>query len=288
MVGRIGLLVPVLFLAGCLTPQLASRSMMDRLRAVGGPQGPDVVVFDVAEIEQPPSDGFIDRDLWAALDETAIGLDRKAALDDNGLRVGVVGGLPPGKLQALLHSDRSCPDPRRVTMRSGNAKSLVVGSAQNEVNFDTKVGDATRSIALSAAQPGFLITPQRTPDGRVTLQFTPQIQHGGRTLFVQPAEGDGWALGGNRPAEKFGDLSFTVTLAPAEYVVVGTRYDRMRTIGHTTFVGTSGERPVQRLLVIRARPQGDTPIADWTVAAGPRSAAPLALQASRTTRGSRE
>ena len=73
MVGRLGILIPVLFLAGCLTPQLASRSMMDRLRAVGGPQGPDVVVFDVAEIEQPPSDGYIDRDLWAALDETAIG-----------------------------------------------------------------------------------------------------------------------------------------------------------------------------------------------------------------------
>lgn len=284
---RNGGVVLIVFLAGCLTPPVATRGMMDRLRAAAGPEGPDVVMFDVAEIEQPPADAFIDRDLWSALDETVISLESKAGLEDNGLRVGVVGGLPPGKLQALLHSDRSCPQPRRVTMRSGNAKPIALGAPIAEAAFDVKRGGETRPVTLVNAQPGFAITPSRTPDGRVTLQFVPQIAHGGRSIFLQPAEGEGWVLGGNRPTEKYTDLAFSVTLVPSEYVIIGTRYDRARSLGHVTFVGTSGEKPVQRLLVIRARPLGDTPVADWTVA-GRRSSVPLALQATKTTRGSRE
>jgi hypothetical protein len=281
-------LICAVFATGCLTPDAANRTMMDRLRAVGGPTGPDVVVFDVAEIELPPADKYIDDDLWAGLDENAIGLEHKAALDDNGLRVGVVGGLPPGKLQALLHSDRTCPNPRRITMRAGNAKNLLLGSPHAETAYDVRIAGQTKSLTLHSAHAGFAVTPGRTTDGRVTLHFVPQVQHGGRSIFLQPAEGEGWALGGQKPTERYAELGFTVTLAPAEYVVIGTRYDRMRTLGHVTFVGTSQDRPVQRILVIRARPQGDSPTPDWTVASGPRSGAPLALQAVKTTRGSRD
>lgn len=283
-------LIPLLALAviGCFSPDVATRGMMDRLRAVGGPVGPDVLVMDVAVIEQSPGDSFLDQELWASLDEQAIGLDRKAALDDNGIRVGTVGGLLPGKLQALLFSDRSCPDPHRVTTRSGNPKNIPISSMMAECQFEVKADGEAKVVTLNSAQCGLLVTPFRTADGHIRIQFVPQVQHGQRALTVQPAEGEGWSLVGQRPTEKYSALAFEVNMSPQEYVLVGTRHERQNTVGHATFVGIANDKPVQRLLVIRARSQGDPAAPEWNWMKDPSKSPPLAYQASRTTRGTRD
>lgn len=280
----------IVLAAGCLTPPSAHLGMMDRLRAVGGPIGPDVLVLDVAVVEQSPADPFIDNDLWAAADEQAIALDRKAALDDNGFRVAVVGGLVPGKLTALLASERSTPEePHRVTMRSGNTKHLNIGPPKLDVSYSMRGDGEPKAVKLTNAQFGFAIVPHRTPDGRIRLAITPQAAHGGRSYFVQPAEGDGWSIAGSRPVEKYANLAFEITLTPHEYVLIGSTYDRTNTLGHATFIGPSGDRLVQRLLVIRGRPQGEPPVDfDWATGARPVNGTPLAYRAARTARGMRE
>lgn len=284
---RCGCLVLVLSAVGCFTPEIATRNVMNCLNAVGGPVGQDVVIIDVAEIEQPPDDAYIDRELWTFLDEQAVGLEHKMALDDNGLRAGVVGGLPPGKLQAMLITERSCPNPHRVTTRSGTGKQLNVGPQHPETQFEQKTKNEVSSFKLASGQFGFLVTPHRIGDGRVRLTFLPQVQHGGRTLRIQPIDGDGWSLAGAKTLEKFSTLSFEVTLSPQDYLVIGTRYDRANTIGHAMFVGPAGDRIVQRLLVIRARPQGEDPLPEWNFVGTPRTQ-PLAVQAVKSTRGSRD
>jgi hypothetical protein len=283
MRGR-SLLLLTLVISGCLTPDAATRGMMDRLRAVGGPVGPDVVILDIAEIEQPPDDAYIDRDLWTALDEQVVGLEHKSAMDDNGLRAGVAGGLPPGKLQALLITDRSCPNPHRVTTRAGSTKLLPLGPVREEVAFDVKLNAETSAVKLTAAQFALSVTPQRTDDGRVRLTLLPQIQHGGRTLRLQPLDGDNWSFAGSKSVEKYSGLAFDVTLSPQDYLIIGTHYDHPSTLGYGMFVAPSGDKLVQKLLVIRARPQGESTLPDWTFAGGPRSQ-PLAVQAVKTTRG---
>ncbi len=283
MRGR-SLLLLVVFLAGCFTPDIASRGVMDRLRAVGGPVGPDVVILDVAEIEQPPDDEYIDRELWTVLDEQVVGLEHKAAMDENGIRAGVAGGLPPGKLQALLITDRSCPDPHRITTRNGTAKLLPLGPVRDEAAFELKLNSEASTVKLTSAQFGLTITPGRTDDGRVRLTLLPQVQHGGRTLRLQPLDGDGWSLGGAKAVEKYSGLSFDVTLSPQDYLVIGTRYGQASTLGHGMFVVPIGAKVVQRLLVIRARPQGESSLPDWAVASSAKTQ-PLAVQAVKTTRG---
>jgi hypothetical protein len=263
---------------------------MDRLRAVGGPVGPDVVVLDVAVVEQPPADPFIDHDLWSAADEQAVALDRKAALDDNGVRVAVVGGLIPGKLTALLATERATPEePHRITMRSGNTKHLSVGPTKPEVTYTLRGDGDARPVKLAAAQFGFAVVPTRTTDNRIRLTFTPQAAHGGRSFFVHPAEGDGWSIAGSRPVEKYTHLSFEITITPHEYVLIGTAYERTDTFGHAVFIGPTGDRLVQRMLVLRGRPQGEPPVDfDWATGARPVNGTPLAYRAARTARGSRE
>src|SRR5207247_4496708 len=70
-----------------------------------------VVQLDVAILERPLGDPFLDKELWQHTDEMIVDLDRKAAVEDNGYRVGQIIGMTPGKLQDLLKSPRSCINP---------------------------------------------------------------------------------------------------------------------------------------------------------------------------------
>src|SRR5262249_26814687 len=68
---------------------------VDGLRPYHVPEGPDVVVLEVVLLERPVDDPFVNEELWRSADEQAVPLERKAVLDDNGFRVGQIGGLTP-------------------------------------------------------------------------------------------------------------------------------------------------------------------------------------------------
>lgn len=268
-------------LTGCLSAPEVSHTVLDRL--AGLPQGPDVIMLDIAVIEQPPADSYLDGDLWPAVDEQPVPLDRKAALEDNGFRVGVIGGMPAPRLQELLTSDRWC-QAHRVTTRINRVKALPIGPAQGECEFDLHAEGGIKPQKFNAAQFGFNIVPSYASEGRVKLLVTPQVTHGGKSIWIHPSEGDNWSLKGQRPVEQWAGLNFEVTLGAQEYLLIGTRFDRDRTIGRMTFVDVSEAHPAQRLLVIRARPQDDVAKSPWKKA----SDAPLAAQASQTVRGTAE
>src|SRR5262249_31000495 len=107
----LGLLTALL--AGCATGKVPHAvTWLDHLRPFQGPTGPDVVSMQVALIERPVGDPYLNHELWAGADEQAIPLERKVVLEDNGLRVGQIGGIAPAKLLALLTSEKSCINPR--------------------------------------------------------------------------------------------------------------------------------------------------------------------------------
>src|SRR5947209_2064071 len=71
------------------------------------------VQMDVALLERPLGDRYLNETVWTYADETVVGLDARPHLDENGLRVGQIVGMPPGGLQTLLTSPRACLNPRR-------------------------------------------------------------------------------------------------------------------------------------------------------------------------------
>src|SRR5947199_266853 len=93
-------------LAGALAACVAGQPERSLSRlgpaGLGGPAGADVVQIDVALVERPPGDRYVNGELWQLADEQGVTLERKAVLEENGFRVGQVGGLPPAGLQALL------------------------------------------------------------------------------------------------------------------------------------------------------------------------------------------
>src|SRR5262249_27208234 len=120
-----GLLIALL--AGCTSATTHTTSWWERLRPFQGPTGPDVVCMDVALIERPIGDPYLNDELWTSADEQGGALERKAVLDENGLRVGLIGGITPSRLLALLTSEQSSPSPRHIQLRAGNAKKFELG-----------------------------------------------------------------------------------------------------------------------------------------------------------------
>jgi hypothetical protein len=287
----LGLIASVML--GCVSSQPAPRgSWLDRLLHPAGPTGPDVVQMDLALIERPVGDAYLNHDLWVSADEQVVALDNKALLEDNGFRIGQIGGITPVGLQTLLTSERSCANPRRIRTQAGRPSKLVLGPELAECRFRIERDGELVPVTLEKAQCTLEVVPSLTADGRTRLRFVPQIFHGETTLLPRPTTDlSGWILKEERPTERYAALAWEVTLAPNEYVLIGGRYDRPETLGQQCFLRADEPTPVQRLLVIRtSRPgkelEGSSPPPgsdDGAVPALP----PIASRAAMTTaRGS--
>ena len=123
--GRVLLWWLLAVLAGGCAHGLPARSTswLDRLKSLPVPTGPDVIHIDVVLLERPIGDSYINQEVWMAADEQAIPLERKAVLEDNGFRIGQIGGATPAELQSLLTSERSCVNPRHLFLDHKSATS---------------------------------------------------------------------------------------------------------------------------------------------------------------------
>jgi hypothetical protein len=272
---------------GCVTnkPEVS----VSRRQPFQGPAGPDVVQMEMALIEQPAGDRFLNQDLWPLADEQVVGLEQKGVLEENGFHVAQIGGIPPPHLQELLTSTSSCANPRLCQMHSGKSKAILLGTTRPQCRFQLRDGGEPRSVSLEQALCTLVVVPTLLEDGRTRLQFTPQILHGESALLPCPAaDGSGWVLQEQRPTETYPALGWEVVLGPNEFVVVGGRYEQPASLGHECFIDCDNPPPVQRLLVIRAGPPAGQPPGETSPEEGAfGKVAPLALQAGYSTvRGS--
>lgn len=287
----LGLLASMML--GCVSNRpTRSASWLDRILHPAGPVGPDTIQMDVALIEKPLGDTYLNLDLWNDTDEQVIPLENKAVLEDNGFRIGQIGGITPVGLQLLLTSERSCANPRRIRCLQDKANKLVLGPELPLCCFQLASEGEPADINLEKAQCTLEVTASLTADGRTKLRFVPQVFHGDTSLLPRPA-GDlsGWILKEERAVERYARLAWEVTLATNEYLIVGGRYEKPRTLGHECFLRRDEQNPVQRLLVIRttrAEKPGDEPTAPVaTDGKSVRSPASAAQSGYTTARGSR-
>jgi hypothetical protein len=273
-------ILTVLALTGCITGQsVQPAGLLDRIMQFRGPSGPDVVAMDVALLEAPVGDKFINEELWALADDQVVTSEQKAMLEDNGFRVALVGGITPAGLCERLTSERSCSDPRRIQLHAGRPAPVALGPPMASCSFELQVDGGTVPITLDQALCQLVVTPALAPDGRIRLRFTPQIQNGKPQELYGPApDRSGWLYQHHQAVEKYPNLAWEVLLAPNEFVVIGARYDRPGTLGHRSLIRRDDPLPRQRLLVIRTARTGSPP--PETATAPAPSAPALALQAA--------
>jgi hypothetical protein len=252
--------------------------------ALGGPAGEDVVQIDVAVVERPLGDRYLNGDLWQLADEQSCWKgeqERKLVVEGNGFRVGQVGGLPPAALQGLLTSPRTCPDPHRLTVPAGQPTTLSLGPVCKRCRFLLRRGPEVAAVELADAECLLEVVPTLTDDGRTLLHFTPCVRHG-RPRMVPYATQDPsgwrrWECMARQPEEAYPVLSWELSVAPNEYVVVGTLLGPADTLGQRCFAEGDGAEGVQRLLVLRTgRSLPPAAPADEELARSP----PIALRAA--------
>jgi hypothetical protein len=286
----VGLLIGLL--AGCASGSgVHSTSWLKRRQPFHGPTGPDVVRMEIALLECPVGDSYINLDLWKLADEQVVPLENKAALEDNGFRVGQVGGIIPDELQELLTSKRSNVNPRERQVMGGYRAELNLGPVLAQCSFILQEDGQPVTVSLDQARCRLTVVPRMTPDGKAQLHFTPEIEYGEQVPDFHPAEdGSGWVMQVQRPCQTYPALGWDVTLEPNQYLVVGARFDQPRSLGYACFVQADAAATVQRLLVIRTSRAGTPTEPDAgadTVCS--RQAPPLALQVQTpwtTARGS--
>ncbi|MHB1424644.1 MAG: hypothetical protein ACYC3I_15860 [Gemmataceae bacterium] len=280
-------------LVGCASSDKKRSTARSYGPSMPGLIGDDVVYVDVAVIERTLGDAFLNRELWSEADEEvvhvesepAVSLERKTALEKNGFRIGQIGGLLPSKLQDLLTSERHCRA-RRIQLHADHATILPCGIFLPTCHFRLVRDDRSARIEFEKANCQLEVIPSLTDEGRIRLSFTPHILHGDmEPNIVAIREADGqlrWERQVHQAEEIYSWLSWTLTVVPNEYVVLGALLDNGDTMGEQFFLTREEEHPiVQRLLVLRAT-HVPTPVPENL---GPSS--PLALRANLiTARGS--
>src|SRR4051794_25387093 len=165
----LGLLAALL--VGCATGEETVRrnSLLSRFHPLQGPTGPDAIQMEVAVLERPLGDRFMNEELWAQADEMVVDFDQKVTLENNGLRVCQVAGITPPGLQALLTSKRSCANPRYVRRHAGSAYPLVVGSPVQACRFRIQRDGQPDDVEFEQAQCKLEVLPTLGKDRHVRL-----------------------------------------------------------------------------------------------------------------------
>jgi len=216
--------------------------------------GDDVVQLDVYLVERPIADACINHEVWELADEQVL-QERKQVLEENGLRVCVLGDSPPDGLQALLHSERSCANPRRLFFHAGKPMQIVLGPVLPRLVIPLHQEMGTTTVDLDQAQFLLQATARVTEDGQIVLDFAPQVRHGQQEATPRPEKNPSgelhWQVQVGQPTETYRSLGWQLTVPTNTYLAIGTRLDRPDTIGQRAFLNTEGLR-TQRLLVLRA------------------------------------
>lgn len=244
------------------------------------------VALDMAVIECPYGDPFLEDELWQRGDEH-VDLDVQPILEENGLRVCRIGGVLPARLQALLISPRSCSPPRRLRADLDKPTPVLVNSRHPHLAIQYRDGDKAREIQFDQAQCLFEIIPSRDEDDGLKLRFRSRLRHGRALIETKVANDPGgelhWTKEPGEPTEDLPALTWELPIRPDEFLVLGTRLDRPGTFGHACFINSGGAKRIQTVLVLRAssvcgaesaEPSGDTR----------KQSPPLAAQASLTAR----
>lgn len=240
-------------LAGCwFARPTTSSTWLDRLRPFGGMTGPDVVVLDIAMLEVPVGDTYVNQEMWTGTDEQFLPPELRTLQEENGLRVALIHGRPPDRLQNMLESERFNRNPRQRRLRAGDTTMIDVGSKREKCNFELKADGTTKTFQLEQALCQFQVVPTLAPDGKIHFQFVPQVQHYDKQRMPALSATSILPLQNHRVTDAHPALKFEVSLSPNEYVVLGTRFDKPKSLGFQFFVQPEGDRPVQRVLAIRS------------------------------------
>lgn len=245
----IGLALVLPILAGCFTADSMRNRWLDRFQLFRPQVDADSAFVEYVIIERSPGEEVINRRVWDRIDEQVLPFEIRSLVEENGLRVGTISGSTPGPLRALIEDPRNENSHRFRTFHADKPISILTGPLLPNLDVSFYAGEHPPvKFAREQVQLGFQFSLQNGKDGGVLIKCVPEGKYRDPKPFVTDLSVDR-----EFSIEQFTDGAFEVNLGPTEYLVIGSDVYRDKTFGYSAFVGPNkAEKPVQRLLVIRA------------------------------------
>ncbi|MBY0588232.1 hypothetical protein K2X85_13725 [bacterium] len=246
---------------GCATgmPKMSAASLrLQSLKPKLPEARPDVVELHYIFLEADAKDPKINDEIWASdVDEQCIPLDTKAALGQNGIRLGKIGSRLPTSILTMLEKENETG--RRHHASSGQMAKIELTPVLPVWNIFEVIEGKTTGDEIREAQGFIHVTPTITGQTSVALDVVPQIEFGPREPKRVPTPDlAGWQMKTERDARKFPSLRSSVSLASGEYAIIGGIPDATGTIGHKMFTKEVDGLQKQTLLLVRVvRPNRD-------------------------------
>ena len=193
---------------GCLwTEESAPSNWLSRLQKQT--ITPDHALIQVALIERPFRDEFINRTIWDQADEMILDLDRDGPLKQNGFRVGQLVGPTPDDFQKMLLSKRDCSNPQAMIFPAGRTATIYLGPQLRQSTYEFVDGKQRTEITLDQAHYCLEVTAQFDRTGRTKLKFLPKIENGELQLpFQAVPERSTWELRIEKASRKYPEAVF--------------------------------------------------------------------------------
>jgi hypothetical protein len=230
--------------------------------------GSEQLTLEVFSAPVPLADPRLET-LWSEVDEQSLASELRRDLHQNGLRVGIVGPHLPDPLAEMLKitdtrvQERSLvaldPEPgvvlRVLQPRIGHRQELRLGEPRDQVTILRSHDGQVDGKCYQKAECLLALRVMGETDGRVRLELVPELHHGEMKAHAVGSEGV-FIWKPERAKQVYHDLKIATTLGPGQMIVLTWAPERQGSIGQAFFVQQGGEKPMQKLWVIRVAQAG--------------------------------
>jgi hypothetical protein len=244
-------------------------SVIDRVGGGGQIIEPKRCLLTVAILSRPLHDEAINSALWGVADEQGVAPAARRALQDNGLRLGLITGDLPVAVDAVFKA----PPPHKVNpakylIADGQNTLIAVGMATPQVSLLLNDMDRTHGKDYTDASGYLRMTARFEGPTAVALRFVPEIHHGPirNTFGAAPDAGvtspHQFTMKNGQEEDTLRELAAGLTLQPDQIAVIGCLPDRPRSLGAFLFTQpeANSDRLLQKVVLVwAARNQTGTP-----------------------------
>ena len=226
----------------------------------------DSVVLEIFTARFPLGDARYDAALWSQVDEQQLDPALRRLLAENGLRAGVIGTQMPVELERLLQLEgqRAAADlgrpvepdedrpvtQRRTQVRAGRRTEIVLSREIPQFHLLLPEDGSVRGRTYEQGQGLLALKTAVLGDGRVRLEATPELHHGGPRQQWR-GEDEQFVLQTARAREVLDALRFSAVLAPGQTLLVGTLPDRAGSVGGRFLTDERDGAVEQKLVLVR-------------------------------------
>jgi hypothetical protein len=261
------LLAALVALVGCKVVERQPKGRSPLLPLAGSGE---MVTLEIFAAPTPLGDPQLES-LWSQVDEQSLAPEVRRKLSQNGLRAGLIGPHLPSVLADLLKvtgEPLSAEERSLVPMEAEPGTTLRVLQLLPGKRYDQVVTPTFEQISLLRQSDGqpigktyqkaegrLVLHVLQEPDARVRLDVQFELQHGEVKAHVTGSEGM-FIWKPERSKQVFDDLQLSVKLGPGQMFLITCQSDRPGSIGHHFFAQQDGEKPMQKLWVLRAAQAG--------------------------------